>query len=121
MNIDLDNLDETGIYEALGVEGHEDDALNDSYLDLYELLGKEATLKLFKYFRGDKIYSQFLLSVRLLIITACFHIPWQENIEKYCSYKNYSNAVLRKYRFHHIGEYTEYLRALCETKSYAER
>lgn len=54
-NIDLDNLDETGIYEALGVEGHEDDALNDSYLDLYELLGKEATLKLFKHFRGDKI------------------------------------------------------------------
>ena len=54
-DIDLDNLDETGIYEALGVEGHEDDALNDSYLDLYELLGKEAMLKLFKHFRGDKI------------------------------------------------------------------
>ncbi len=55
MNIDLDNLDETGIYDALDVEGHEDDALNDSYLDLYELLGKEAMLKLFKHFRGDKI------------------------------------------------------------------
>ena len=55
MNIDLDNLDEIGIYEALDVEGHEDEALNDSYLDLYELLGKEATLKLFKHFRGDKI------------------------------------------------------------------
>ena len=116
-NIDLDNLDETGIYEALGVEGHEDDALNDSYLDLCELQGKEATLN----FRGNKIYSRFLLSVRLLIITACFHIPWQENIEKYCSYKNHSNAVLRKYRFHHIGEYIEHLRTLCETKSYAER
>ena len=24
MNIDLDNLDETGIYDALDVEGHED-------------------------------------------------------------------------------------------------
>ena len=47
MNIDLNN--------ALNVEGHEDDALNDSYLDLYELLGKEAMLKLFKHFRGDKI------------------------------------------------------------------
>ena len=49
------NGDETGIYEALGVEGHEDYALNDSYLDLYKLLGKEAMLKLFNHFRGDKI------------------------------------------------------------------
>ena len=49
------NGDETGIYEALGVEGPEDYALNDSYLDLYKLLGKEAMLKLFNHFRGDKI------------------------------------------------------------------
>ena len=49
------NGDETDIYEALGVEGHEEDALNYSYLDLYKLLGKEAMLKLFNHFRGDKI------------------------------------------------------------------
>ena len=55
MNIDLDNLDEVGIYEALNVEGNEAEALNDCYLDLYELLGKDAMLKLFKHFRGDKI------------------------------------------------------------------
>ena len=36
-------------------EGHEEDALNDSYLDLYKLLGKEAMMKLFNHFRGDKI------------------------------------------------------------------
>ena len=55
MNIDLDNLDEVGIYEALNVEGNEAEALNDCYLDLFELLGKDAMLKLFKHFRGDKI------------------------------------------------------------------
>ena len=55
MNIDLDNLDEIGIYDALNVEGNEAEALNDSYLDLYELLGKDGMLKLFKHFRGDKI------------------------------------------------------------------
>ena len=55
MNIDLDNLDEVGIYEALNVEGNEAEALNDSYLDLFQLLGKDAMLKLFKHFRGDKI------------------------------------------------------------------
>lgn len=44
-----------GIYEALSVDGNEADALNDCYLDLYELLGREAMLKIFKHFRGDKI------------------------------------------------------------------
>ena len=55
MNIDLDNLDEVGIYEALHVDGNEAEALNDSYLDLFQLLGKDAMLKLFKHFCGDKI------------------------------------------------------------------
>lgn len=55
MIIDMDNLDEMGIYEALSVEGNEAEALNDCYFDLYELLGKEAVIKLFKHFHGDKI------------------------------------------------------------------
>lgn len=53
--INLDNLTEESIYEAFDVEGNESEALNDSYLELYELIGKDAMLKLFKYFRGDKI------------------------------------------------------------------
>lgn len=55
INIDLDNLNEESVYAAFQVEGREAEAFNDSYLELYELLGKDATLKLFKYFRGDKI------------------------------------------------------------------
>ena len=54
-NIDLDNLNEESVYKAFNVEGNESEALNDSYLELYELIGQEAMLKLFKYFRGDKI------------------------------------------------------------------
>ena len=53
--IDLDNLTEESVYEAFNVDGNEHEALNDSYLELYELIGKGAMLKLFKYFRGDKI------------------------------------------------------------------
>lgn len=53
--IDLDNLNEEGVYEAFDVDGNESEALNDSYLELYELIGRDAMLKLFKYFRGDKI------------------------------------------------------------------
>jgi len=55
MNIDLDNLNEDMVYEAFGVDGNEGEALNDIYLELFELIGRDAMLKLFKYFRGDKI------------------------------------------------------------------
>ncbi len=55
IDIDLDNLDEKTVYKAFSVDGNEAEALNDSYLELYQLIGRDAMLKLFKYFRGDKI------------------------------------------------------------------
>lgn len=51
----LDELDEKGIYEAFGVPGNEEIALSDSYFELFQLLGKEAMLKIYKHYRGDKI------------------------------------------------------------------
>ncbi len=55
ININLDNTDEEDVYKAFGVDGNEAEALNDSYLELFELIGRDAMLKIFKYFRGDKI------------------------------------------------------------------
>ena len=55
VSIDLDNLNEEIVYTAFKVDGNEAEALNDSYLELFELIGRDAMLKLFKYFRGDKI------------------------------------------------------------------
>lgn len=55
INIDFDNINDELVYKAFGVEGNESDALNDSYLELFELIGRDAMLKLFKHFRGDKI------------------------------------------------------------------
>ena len=46
---------EEDVYNAFGVDGNEGEALNDIYLELYELIGRDGMLKLFKYFRGDKI------------------------------------------------------------------
>ncbi len=43
------------IYQTIDVDENEAEALNDSYLELFELIGRDAMLKLFKYFRGDKI------------------------------------------------------------------
>ena len=53
--ISLNTLDEKGVYEAFSVEGNESEALTDSYFELYQLLGAEAMLKLYKHFHGDKI------------------------------------------------------------------
>lgn len=55
IELNLDDLNEDDVYKAFGVDGNEGEALNDIYLELYELIGKEGMLKLFKYFRGDKI------------------------------------------------------------------
>ncbi|MGN0679488.1 MAG: hypothetical protein ACI4JS_07490 [Oscillospiraceae bacterium] len=43
------------IYEFFGMDGNEEAALTDSYYELFELLGAEAMLKLYKYYHGDKI------------------------------------------------------------------
>lgn len=40
INIDLDNINEEMIYEAFNVDGNEAEALNDSYLELFELVGR---------------------------------------------------------------------------------
>ena len=40
IDIDLDNSDEVTIYKAFNVDGNEAEALNDSYLELYELIGR---------------------------------------------------------------------------------
>lgn len=53
--LNLNTLDEKGVYEAFNIEGNEAEALTDSYFELYQLLGEEAMLKLYKHYRGDKI------------------------------------------------------------------
>ncbi len=53
--IDFNNISDEIVYEAFNVDGNESEALNDSYLELFELIGRDAMLKLFTHFRGDKI------------------------------------------------------------------
>lgn len=55
INLDFDNISDELVYKAFGVDGNEADAINDIYLELFELIGRDAMLKLFKHFRGDKI------------------------------------------------------------------
>jgi len=55
IDIDLDNLNDEIVYQAFEVDGKEGEALNDIYLELFELIGRDAMLKLYKYYRGDRI------------------------------------------------------------------
>ncbi len=54
-NIDFDNINDEIVYGIFEVDGREADALNDSYLELFDIIGRDAMLKLFKHYRGDKI------------------------------------------------------------------
>ena len=53
--IDFNNISDEIVYQIFGVDGNEAEALNDSYLELFELIGREATIKLYTHYRGDKI------------------------------------------------------------------
>ena len=55
INIDFDNIDDEIIYKLFDVAGNEAEALNDIYLELFELIGRDAMMRLFKHYRGDKI------------------------------------------------------------------
>lgn len=55
IKIDFDNINDEIIYDLFQVDGREDKALCDTYLELYALIGRDAMLKLFTHFRGDKI------------------------------------------------------------------
>ena len=54
-DIDFNNITDEIVYKLFGAEGNESEALNDIYLELFELVGREAMLKIFKHFRGDKM------------------------------------------------------------------
>ena len=53
--IDFSNINDEIVYDAFSVAGNESEALNDCYLELYEIIGREAMLKIYTHFRGDKI------------------------------------------------------------------
>ena len=55
LDINFDQINDEIVYELFGVEGNEAEAFNDIYLELFELLGRDTMLKLFKHYRGDKI------------------------------------------------------------------
>lgn len=55
IDIDFNNIDDETVYKLFNVDGNEAEALTDMYLELFELIGRDAMLKLHKFYKGDKI------------------------------------------------------------------
>ena len=68
MSVNLNLLDEKGVYEAFHVDGNEAEALTDSYFELY---GTEAMLKLYKHYHGDKILSTTMSLTKTPLLITC--------------------------------------------------
>lgn len=67
--IDFDHINDEIVYEIFQVDGNEAEALSDTYLELFELIGRNAMLKLYTHFRGDKIDCPMRLYLRSLLPT----------------------------------------------------
>ena len=94
INIDFDNINDERVYEAFSVEGNEADALNDIYLELFELIGRDAMLKLFKHFRGDKIDCPMRLYRPEFIADLAKQVPDRRERAKIARTGGYSAKVI---------------------------
>jgi len=94
INIDFDNISDELVYKAIGVDGSEVDALNDIYLELFELIGKDAMLKLFKHFHGDKIDCPMRLYRPEFIADLAKHVADRRERAKIARAGGYSAKVI---------------------------
>ena len=92
--IDFNNINDEIVYEAFNVDGNEAEALNDSYLELFELIGRDAMLKLFKHFRGDKIDCPMRLYRPEFIADLAKHVTDRRERAKIARAGGYSARVI---------------------------
>lgn len=92
--IDFDNINEEIVYKIFEVDGKESDALSDVYLELFELIGKDAMLKIFKHFRGDKIDLPMRLYRPEFIADIAKQVPDRRTRAKIARAAGYSARVI---------------------------
>ena len=94
IKIDFENIDEEMVYKLFDVEGNEAEALNDMYLELFELIGRAAMLKLYKYFRGDKIDCPMRLYRLEFIADIAKQVPDRRERAKIARAAGYSSKAV---------------------------
>ena len=96
-----DELTDEVVYDVFEVSGHESQALSDTYFELFELIGKDAMLKLFKYYRGNKLDYPMRLYNLEFITELVEKIPNKKERAKIArvagfSYKTIEKALTQK-------------------------
>ena len=94
--IDFDNITDEIVYEIFGVDGREADALNGSYLELFEIIGRDAMLKLFKHYHGDKIECPMRLYRPEFIADLAKNEPDRHDRAKIARAGGYSATVIER-------------------------
>ena len=92
--IDFNNISDEIVYDIFNVDGNEEDALNDLYLELFELIGRDAMLKLYTHFRGDKIDCPMRLYRPEFIADLAKSIPDRRERAKIARAGGYSARVI---------------------------
>jgi len=92
--IDFNNINDEIVYDTFGVDGNEAEALNDCYLELFELIGRDAMLKLYTHFRGDKIDCHMRLYRPEYIADLAKHEPDRRERAKIARAGGYSARVI---------------------------
>jgi hypothetical protein len=94
--IDLNKIDERIVYDLFNVEGNESEALNDNYLELFQLVGRDPMLTLFKHFHGDKIECPMRLYRPEFIADIARKEPNRNERAKIARAGGYSARVIEK-------------------------
>lgn len=94
IKIDFDNINDEIVYEAFHVDGNESEALSDSYLELFELVGRDSMLKLYTHFRGDKIDCPMRLYRPEFIAELAKDVPDRRERAKIARAGGYSARVI---------------------------
>lgn len=96
IELNFDNINEEIIYEVFQVDGREADALCDNYLELFEIIGRDAMLKLFKHYHGDKIDCPMRLYRPEFIVDLAKNEANRNDRAKIARAGGYSAAVIER-------------------------
>jgi hypothetical protein len=92
--IDFNNINDEIVYKAFEVDGNEADALNDMYLELFELIGRDAMIKLYTHYRGDKIDLPMRLYRPEFVADLAKNVPDRRERAKIARAGGYSARVI---------------------------
>lgn len=94
IKIDFSNIDDEIVYKLFNVDGNEAEALNDMYLELVDLIGRDAMSKPYKFYKGDKIDLPMKLYHLEFIADIAKQVPDRRERAKIARAAGYSSKAI---------------------------